>query len=521
MELTSAPLTSFLTALGVGGAVMERPGLMTVSADIRGHAAKDLAYTTVKQLVDAYGPALLTADVRLEDYTEIHIKPGITAPQLDAQKANIVGDTDYMLELRIDKDMLLKHVLGPEATRCNVHYFLAASVVDLLARGLDEAEPAIWGDATGVRRLLVGDTDLLRSGPVLNVVGGAHLSDGLPPVPPLPEDIATSIDRMRAGREQHISWDHQWVQRLTPVHLQLDGEPGNSELEKLLASAYIQLCLLYTCDRARRRPSTLGGWEARAEYRGGQLAVPVPLREAEPIGAPVTNVMVSGFAGFVDWCYRLRDEGTTRDWATDRLQFVQVRIAQVLEPVPEAERLVTLVNSIVDVLGALDGQWRAFIEDRLGQYLEQERQLETLVNDVVRKFGERSAALTKSLSDTLLAAIAALIGSAIAAAFKTPFNSGLFRVGMLAYAGYVLIFPGSYGLGSQVGQYIDESRAFEHDKRRFQMLLGPVRVNAIVSDRITKAGTRYWCWFGLTVEGYVLAIAAAIVAAVVVPWIVA
>jgi hypothetical protein len=173
------------------------------------------------------------------------------------------------------------------------------------------------------------------------------------------------------------------------------------------------------------------------------------------------------------------------------------------------------------VLGALDGQWRAFIEDRLGQYLEQERQLETLVNDVVRKFGERSAALTKSLSDTLLAAIAALIGSAIAAAFKTPFNSGLFRVGMLAYAGYVLIFPGSYGLGSQVGQYIDESRAFEHDKRRFQMLLGPVRVNAIVSDRITKAGTRYWCWFGLTVEGYVLAIAAAIVAAVVVPWIVA
>ena len=71
----------------------------------------------------------------------------------------------------------------------------------------------------------------------------------------------------------------------------------------------------------------------------------------------------------------------------------------------------------------LDDQWRAFIEDRFTQYLDKERQLEGVVNEVVTAFGDKAAALTKTLSDTLLAAIAALIGSAIAAAFKTPFNA--------------------------------------------------------------------------------------------------
>lgn len=520
MQLTSAPLASFLSALGLRPEASETAERLGISAEVDGRAVKDLDYSVVEQLVGCYGRSL-TVELWLENLPELEIGPDMTSQVFQEKKANFVGGNSYELRLRIDKRALLHQVLGSEAARGSIHYFFATSVEGLLAQGLDELEKVIWGDTSEARRLLVGDTNLQRSGPAFQIVGGTSLSHALPPLPLLPEPVSASIERMRTDREEQISWDHQWVQRLTPVQLQLDGEPGDSWLEKLFAAAYIQLCLLYTCDRARRRPSALGGWEAQPEYRGGQVTVRVPLRKAQPVGTQVTAGTVRGFAGLVDWCYRLRDEGTTSDWAADRLQFTQVRIAQVLEPVGEADRLTTLVGQVADVLAALDDQWRAFIEDRFSQYLDKERQLESVVNEVVATFGEKTTALTKSLSDTLLAAVAALIGSAIAAAFKTPFNAALFRVGVLTYAGYVLLFPGLYGLGSQVGQFLEIGRAFEHERSRFNTLIGTAKTDLIVDNRVTKAKARYWRWFGFTVAGYAIAIAGAIVAAAIVPAIVA
>jgi uncharacterized protein (DUF697 family) len=519
MQLITAPLASFLSALGLQAAATEEAEWLRVSTKIDGQAVKDLDYSVVEQLVECYGQSL-TAAVLLGDLPELEIGPGITPQAFREKQANFVGGNSYDLQLRIDKPVLLGRVLGAEAARGNVHYFFATSVEGLFATGLDNVEKTIWGGTAEARRLLVGDLDVQRSGPAFQIVGGANLIVPFAALPPLPGAVSASIERMQADREEQISWDHRWVQRLTPVQLQLDGQPGDSRLEQLFAAAYVLLCLLYTCDRARRRPVGSGKWEAKPEYRGGQVTVLVPVREAQPIGTRLTDTMTRGFADLVDWCYRLRDEGAASDWAADRLQFTQVRIAQVLEPVPESARLVTLVDRITDVVAALDDQWRAFIEDRFGQYLDKERQLEGVVNDVVIAFAEKTTALAKGLSDTLLAAVAALIGSAIAAAFKQPFDAALFRVGVLVYAGYVLIFPGLYGLGSQVGQFLEISRNFEHERKRFNTLLGAEKTKQIVDDRVTRAMKRYWRWFGFTVAGYAIAIAGAIVAAVVVPSIV-
>jgi hypothetical protein len=520
MQLTSAPLASFLSALGLPPEASETSEHLSISAEVDGQAIKDLDYSVVAQLVGGYGKSL-TAEFLLENLPELEIRQEMTPQDLEKKRTNFEGGNSYELRLRINKPALLDQVLGTEAARGSIHYFFATSVESLLAQGLDELEKALWAGVTGARRLLIGDTDLQRSGPVLQIIGGTNLTRALPPLPPLPEPVSASIERMRIDREEQISWDYQWVQRLTPVQLQLDGEPGDSRVEKLFAAAYIQLCLLYTCNRARRRPGTSGASETQPEYPGGQAVVRVPLHEAQPIGTPVSGATVRGFAGLIDWCYRLRDEGTTRDWAADRLQFTQVRIAQALESVREADRLVTLVSQIADVVLALDDQWRAFIEDRFGQYLDKERQLESVVNEVVSTFGEQTTTLAKSLSDTMLAAVAALIGSAIAAAFVTPFNAALFRVGVLTYAGYVLLFPGLYGLGSQVGQFLEIGHVFDHEQKRFNTLLGCQKTNQIVDNRVPRAKTRYWRWFGFTLVGYAIAIAGAIAAAIVVPSIVA
>lgn len=519
MQLITAPLASFLSALGLPAEAAEEAEWLSVSAKVDGQAVNDLDYSVVEQLVNCYGRSL-TAGLLLRDLPELEIGPGMTSEVFHQKQANIVGSNSYELQLRIDKPVLLDQVLGAEAARGSVHYFFATSVEGLFAQGLDKVEKTIWGDTTAARRLLVGDIDLQRSGPAFQIVGGANLTVPFAALPPLSAAVSASIERMQADREEQISWDHQWVQRLTPVQLQLDGHPGHSRLEQLFAAAYVLLCLLYTCDRARRRPGPSSGWVSQPEYQGGQVTVRVPVREAQPIGTQLTDAMTHGFADLVDWCYRLRDEGAASDWAADRLQFTQVRIAQVLEPVPETARLLTLVGQITDVTAALDDQWRAFIEDRFGQYLDKERQLEGVVNDVVIAFAEKTTALAKSLSDTLLAAVAALIGSAIAAAFKAPFNAALFRVGVLTYAGYVLIFPGLYGLSSQVGQFLEIGRNFDHERKRFNTLLGTEKTNQIIDNRVTRAKKRYWRWFGFTLAGYAIAIAGAIFAAIVVPSIV-
>jgi hypothetical protein len=519
MQLISGPLASFLAALGLRPEATETAERLNISATIDGQTVKDLDYSVVEELQDCYGETV-TAELTLENLPELEIGSGLTAQVFLEKKVNFVSGSPYELRLRIDKQALLSKTLGPVAGRGSIYYFFATSIESLLARGLDEMEKAIWADAIEPRRLLVGDTDLWRSGPAFQIVGGIHLMSGLSTLSPLPEQVRSSTERMRSDREEQISWDHQWVQRLTPLQLQLDGEPGGSRLEELLSARYIQLCLLYTCDRARRRPDASGGWDIQAEYQGGQVTVRVPLPEARPIGTPITATAARGFAGLIDWCYRLRDEGTTRDWTPDRLQFTQVRIAQVLEPVRETDRLVALVRQVNDILVALDDQWRAFIDDRFTQYLDKERQLESVVNEVVGTFGLKTTDLAKGLSDTLLAAVAVLIGSAIAAAFNKPFNAALFRVGVLAYAGYVLIFPGLYGLGSQVGQFLEIAKSFDHERRRFDTLLSPEKTRQIVEDRVTRAKRRYWRWFYFTVLGYAIAIGLAIAAAMIVPSIV-
>ena len=520
MQLISAPLAAFLAALGLPAVANETADQLTVSTvEVPGRAIKNLDYGVVERLFACYGDTV-TADFWLEEFQQLTIKSGLTAEVFRQNQARLEINGSYRLELSIGKRALLEQILDAGTARGSVHYFFATSVEGLLAQGLDQLEAAIWPGQAEPRMLLIGDTNLRRSGPAFQIVGGSDLGQPLPALAPLPERVLADIERMRSDRAEQISWDYQWVQRLTPVQLQLDGEPGGSRLEALLTAGYVQLCVLYTCDRARRQQNAANDWEVRSEYQGGQVTVQVPVPEAQPIAVPVTGAVVGGFANLVDWCYRLRDEGTTLDWAPDRLRFTQMRIAQVLEPVPEANRLVTLVGQVTDVLAALDDQWRAFIEDRFTQYLDKEQQLEKAVNDVVVAFGDKTAELVKGLSDTLLAAVAALIGSAIAAAFKSPFDAALFRVGVLTYAGYVLIFPGVYGLSAQVGQFRQIDQSFEHERTRFVTMLNPERTSRIVDGRPASAKSRYWKWFWLTVLGYGIAIGAGIAAAVVVPSIV-
>lgn len=96
-----------------------------------------------------------------------------------------------------------------------------------------------------------------------------------------------------------------------------------------------------------------------------------------------------------------------------------------------------------------------------------------------------------------------LIGSFFAAAFGTPFNATVFRLGVLTYAAYVVLFPGS-SVSWRAGAILRSARAeFDVRIRQFNDPLAPPRVSQIVGKRVDNTQGRYDRWLLFVAGGYV------------------
>jgi len=245
-----------------------------------------------------------------------------------------------------------------------------------------------------------------------------------------------------------------------------------------------------------------------------------PPNEPALIPETVSPGSTKALVDLVAWCFEVKQDGGGSSWADQRLGFFQVRVAQLLDDADPKQRGETLLRQAGELLASMNGQWRTFIEGRIQGYLDEQKELDELVDVTIRSFGEQSGTLTKSLIDTLLAAVAALIGSTVAAAFKDPFNAGLFRLGMLVYAAYVLLFPAVIGLSVQVGRFRAEQRSYESRRQRFANLLGEHQVNTLEGKRISAAKSSFWFWFWVAVGGFVVAIVGSLVAVLTVPGVI-
>ena len=140
--------------------------------------------------------------------------------------------------------------------------------------------------------------------------------------------------------------------------------------------------------------------------------------------------------------------------------------------------------------------------DTLDGYAQKAHELDVEVGSAISAFGERTAAVTKQVTDTMLAAVAAVIGSFIGAAFSDNFNEDIFVIGMYVYAGYVLAFPGVVGISSQVAQFVQARQHYAARRKRFSDVLSTPRVEAIEGSRIKTAKRTFWLMIGLAILAY-------------------
>jgi len=192
-------------------------------------------------------------------------------------------------------------------------------------------------------------------------------------------------------------------------------------------------------------------------------------------------------------------------------------VAQSLEPHPAEQRLVAFTRAMPYLIEGIEWHWKAFIEGKVSEYLDRVQQVETTVNDTVATFADRTVGLVKALTETILAAVAVLIGSFIAAAFATPFNATLFRVGVLTYGAYVVLFPGAVSLLASVSNLRRIHAEFDTRIQRFNETLLPEKVTEIVGRRVADAERSYFRWLSFVAVVYVAVAIIASVAAATVP----
>ncbi len=509
----AGPLLAFGDALGIDRAIWaEREELEQLIYSDEGFsrdAAAVLTLDHIDPLLSNYGDAL-TCRFLLGDRVVLHIAPGLDDTALAEFRRVTRRTPAVILELWLDKAHLVERWLGKLPACRPFLYLFPEALEQFLGNQLGDLEKQLWGTEAGCKViLLVPRREIWLDGPFLAVVGGKGIREYHAVVPSEPPDAAR-VQTMYQTCRNNLKWQEAWLNYLTPLHLKVDGanQPGDL-IANALQVHLVNSIVLYSADRTA---GTDGNW--RATYAGARKTVELILADPQeplPEGTPAS---VQNLLRTLEWAYAPR-------WTTDRLSMVQSAVADALHAAEPSVRYRLLLHNAANIYDGLQWHWKAFIEDKVDTYMAQVRALEDYVASTIQAFADQISAMIKSLSDTVLAAVGALLGSFIAALFKDKFNPTIFRIGMLVYAFYVLAFPLGLNMLNQRARFRAMIEALEIRQRRFEARLYPDKVKEIVGTQIDDSQARFLRWFRWALVVYGIVIILAVIAALVVPGVMA
>lgn len=511
----AAPLLAFGDALGIGRETLigreEVARLSYSDESLARERATALSLAQLTDLSDAYGDAL-TCRLRLGDLPVLEVAPGLDQSHLDAFRGQTEHSPTVALDLRLDKARLAQRWLG-DTPGCRPRlYLFPQRLAELLRGDLGTIERRLWdADVTSKVILLVPEHEIWLDGDHLAVVGGDRITDWRRVLPSQPRGAAAPLAMYRTCRD-NLKWQEPWLRHLTPLHLAVTG---TSQPDDAIANAVrvhlANAVVLYTADRT----SAGAGGRWQAVYAGATQTVALSLGDpGEQLDEDAT-AGVTSLARIAEWAYDVRAEDP--GWSTDRLALVQIAVAQALHAADREVRFRLLLRNAPGIYDGLQWHWKAFIERKMDGYTAEVRQLEDDVAGTVQSFADQVADMIKSLSETMLAAVGALLGAFIAALFKDEFNPTVFRLGMMAYAAYVMLFPLVYGMTHHWQRFRALTGGFGVRRERFKERLFPEKVDDIVGRQVTEGEERFRRWFWATVVAYVVVVLLALVMAVRVP----
>lgn len=449
---------------------------------------------------------------------------------------------NFELQLVINKKLLLQQWAFSHASVTFKLFLFPEALARILSdplMDLEQAPKALLKNFNGETKfiVLVPDRDLELNGVYLSVLGQDAVSRWRNY---LPSNLGVTRGQIRLASEaarERLKWVHIDLEYLTPLQFQVDwlqpadgsegGPPASDSIAGPLYAQSLACSLLYMAGHSssnqRRVPSQDSedqkqdsSWMASiaadnyvVKLRVGDTDELKQVLSAKSTGNPwKTAQLISKLSA---WIYEVE-----RDVA-NRSIVLQNVIANSLQDQEPAEVLSVLVRRAAELSKRVAWGWEAFIGEKLKTYFSQEKELEDVVDSTTKSYNEQVQTLTKTLVDNMLAAVGVVVGSFIAAMFKSPFQEYVFWFGTGIYVAYLLIFPVLVGLTSTWQRFADSKASFAKREKDFTKRLTREQVDQIVGDTVRKRESWFKKWFVTTIVLYLLVLVFLVVAMLFVP----
>jgi hypothetical protein len=143
--------------------------------------------------------------------------------------------------------------------------------------------------------------------------------------------------------------------------------------------------------------------------------------------------------------------------------------------------------------------------------------LEETVAATAKDYNEQVGVLAASVIASMLAAVGVILGSFLAALFKSPFEAYAFRFGTIVYTIYLLVFPMGVGLTATWQRFRKSKETFEARRRSFAQRLREDPVREITEPVLGKSESWFRKWYAASVAAYAIVAVALAAAIILVP----
>lgn len=418
------------------------------------------------------------------------LEPGLTAGDVTTflERLREVADGDFdklkvTLFLSIHKRDLLRGRLGadlPVAPPFQLELFLyAETLVELLHQPTTDLE--LWWRPSGKLVLCAPAWDGFLDGPHLALVGGDPLVRQAEFVRSAAPD-APRIQACRAAAREHLKWERVWMEHLTPLHFELRGAaPAGDPVSVALCTHLVNLALLFTADYNH----TVDG-QVVSTYRGSERRADVDWLSSAGSDAGAIHLLK-----LVEWVY---SEGPI----SDRLTCLQNAVARQLAQVTRRDAGPRMLERVADIRAEAEWQMKAVMDRTHGDFTAQVRAIEEYATAVVQTFAERVAAMVESLSQAMLAAVAAVLGSFGASLLDARGGPRLLQAGVLLYVVYLFVFPFLYSMTQRFLAFRVLDAEIQDRRALFEERLPPERVAALMGKQLTQARRHFLRSFVIT-----------------------
>jgi len=464
-------------------------------------------------LIETYGDAF-TCEFRFTG-DSLKISLNLSEHEFDHFKS-IVRHTptfDFSFELNKNRlaEILQEQLLQPPPVKsfsCNVFlYLFVEAFKKLLSFRLEKLEDILWGTEASCKAvLLIPGHEIYLNGSYLSVLGGRMLQQNLSEV--FTHEIPDkNIQSMYERCQELVRWKGIEIKHLTPLHFKVAGESSQDDpISRAIYICQAKMIVFYTADQTLVRSDE----KYLAIFSGEKQRKEILLNDLSNLTNEEIRVGSKKLLERVEWIY----SSSKVEDSLFLFQLVVVRSLQITEPT-ECYRLLLLKAD--DIVNEFRWLWKSFAEGKIDSYIGQVKTLEDYFSGVIQSLSEQISSMIKSLSDTMLAAIGVVLASFIAALFKDSFDPIIFRIGIITYVVYVLIFPLTYNMSYQRRYFNSLCKNFDRRRNRFELILDPSKVSEIVNDQFEECKKRFNGWFNLVRITYGLVATVAFLAAVFVP----